>query len=168
MGEVIQVKDLTKFYGPMLAVDHISFGVKEGEVFGFLGPNGAGKTTTIRMMVGLTQPSSGTAWVDGHDVMKEPVEVGYFGNKAYCLFDLHGFLQNIVAIDPCGARTGLGQAYHHPNGGGFSCTIGSKETKNLSFFDVKGDMVNGKGNAVRLGQIIYPNNIIILHKTTLP
>jgi ABC-2 type transport system ATP-binding protein len=75
MGEVIQVKDLTKFYGPMLAVDHISFGVKEGEVFGFLGPNGAGKTTTIRMMVGLTQPSSGTAWVDGHDVMKEPVEV---------------------------------------------------------------------------------------------
>jgi len=75
MGEVIQVKDLTKFYGPMLAVDHISFDVKEGEVFGFLGPNGAGKTTTIRMMVGLTQPSSGTALVDGHDILKEPVEV---------------------------------------------------------------------------------------------
>jgi len=75
MGEVIQVKDLTKFYGPMLAVDHISFDVKEGEVFGFLGPNGAGKTTTIRIMVGLTQPSSGTVWVDGRDVTKEPVEV---------------------------------------------------------------------------------------------
>jgi ABC-2 type transport system ATP-binding protein len=72
---VIGVNDLTKSYGITLAVDHISFDVKEGEVFGFLGPNGAGKTTTIRMMVGLTQPSSGTALVDGHDILKEPVEV---------------------------------------------------------------------------------------------
>jgi ABC-2 type transport system ATP-binding protein len=72
---VIGVNDLTKSYGLTLAVDHISFDVKEGEVFGFLGPNGAGKTTTIRMMVGLTQPSSGTALVDGHDILKEPVEV---------------------------------------------------------------------------------------------
>lgn len=75
MSDIIQVKDLTKFYGNNFAVDHISFDVKEGEVFGFLGPNGAGKTTTIRMMVGLTQPSSGTALVDGHDILKEPVEV---------------------------------------------------------------------------------------------
>ena len=75
MGAIIRVNDLTKFYETILAVDHMSFDVKEGEVFGFLGPNGAGKTTTIRMMVGLTQPSSGTAWIDGHDVMKEPVEV---------------------------------------------------------------------------------------------
>lgn len=75
MGDVIQVRDFTKFYGPTLAADRISFEVKAGEVFGFLGPNGAGKTTTIRMMVGLTQPSSGTAWIDGHDVLKESVEV---------------------------------------------------------------------------------------------
>ena len=75
MESVIQINDLTKSYGPILAVDHISFEVKKGEVFGFLGPNGAGKTTTIRMMVGLTQPSSGTALVDGHDILKEPVEV---------------------------------------------------------------------------------------------
>src|SRR4030042_7176740 len=75
MNDIIQVKDLTKFYGNTLAVDHISFDVKEGEVFGFLGPNGAGKTTTIRIMVGLTQPGSGTAWIDSHDITKEPVEV---------------------------------------------------------------------------------------------
>ena len=75
MDAIIQVYDLTKFYGTTLVVDHISFSIKEGEVFGFLGPNGAGKTTSIRMMVGLTQPSSGTAWIDGHDVTKEPVEV---------------------------------------------------------------------------------------------
>ena len=75
MNEIISINELTKSYGPTLAVDHISFNVKEGEIFGFLGPNGAGKTTTIRMMVGLTQPSSGTALVDGHDILKEPVEV---------------------------------------------------------------------------------------------
>jgi ABC-2 type transport system ATP-binding protein len=72
---IIQVKDLIKSYGAILAVDQISFDIKEGEIFGFLGPNGAGKTTTIRMMVGLTQPSSGTAWINGHDVTKEPVQV---------------------------------------------------------------------------------------------
>jgi ABC-2 type transport system ATP-binding protein len=75
MGDIILVNNLTKFYGTTLAVDHISFHIKEGEVFGFLGPNGAGKTTTIRMMVGLTQPTSGTALIDGHDVLKESVEV---------------------------------------------------------------------------------------------
>ena len=75
MNDIIQVKDLTKLYGNTLAVDHISFDVKEGEVFGFLGPNGAGKTTTIRMMVGLTRPHSGTAVINGHDILKEPVEV---------------------------------------------------------------------------------------------
>jgi ABC-2 type transport system ATP-binding protein len=66
---------LSKSYDSTLAVDHISFEVKEGEVFGFLGPNGAGKTTTIRILVGLTEPSSGTALIDGHDVTREPVEV---------------------------------------------------------------------------------------------
>jgi ABC-2 type transport system ATP-binding protein len=75
MNEIIQVNELTKSYGPTLAVDHLSFDVKEGEIFGFLGPNGAGKTTTIRMMVGLTRPSSGTAWIAGRDILKESVEV---------------------------------------------------------------------------------------------
>jgi len=75
MADIIRVNNLTKLYGSTVAVDHISFEVKEGEIFGFLGPNGAGKTTTIRMMVGLTRPSSGTARVDGHDVTKESVEV---------------------------------------------------------------------------------------------
>jgi ABC-2 type transport system ATP-binding protein len=75
MVDAIRVSDLTKFYGPIQAVDHISFDVKEGEIFGFLGPNGAGKTTTIRMLVGLTQPSSGNASIAGYDVLKEPVEV---------------------------------------------------------------------------------------------
>ena len=75
MVDIIHVEDLSKFYGSTLAVDHFSFDVKEGEIFGFLGPNGAGKTSTFRMMVGLTQPSSGTACIAGRDILKEPVEV---------------------------------------------------------------------------------------------
>lgn len=75
MANIIWVNDLTKFYGNTIAVDHISFEVKQGEIFGFLGPNGAGKTTTIRVLVGLTKPSSGIVWVDGHDVCKESIEV---------------------------------------------------------------------------------------------
>jgi ABC-2 type transport system ATP-binding protein len=75
MSDFTQVNDLTKFYGPTIAVDHISFEIKEGEVFGFLGPNGAGKTTTIRMMVGLTQPSSGTVFIHGHNILREPLKV---------------------------------------------------------------------------------------------
>lgn len=75
MSNIMRVENLTKSYGPTLAVDHISFDVKGGEVFGFLGPNGAGKTTAIWILVGLTQPSSGTALVDGYDILKESVEV---------------------------------------------------------------------------------------------
>jgi len=67
----IEVQDLTKRYGPpdsgLLAVDHISFQVGQGEVFGFLGPNGAGKTTTIRMLAGLSQPTMGQARILGLD-----------------------------------------------------------------------------------------------------
>jgi ABC-2 type transport system ATP-binding protein len=66
--------ELTKYYGDLLAVDHISFEVREGEVFGFLGPNGAGKTTTIRMLTGLSRPSGGTASVLGFDVGSEIVK----------------------------------------------------------------------------------------------
>jgi ABC-2 type transport system ATP-binding protein len=65
---VIAVSDLTKSYGEILAVGHIDFEVKKGEIFGFLGPNGAGKTTTIRMLTGLSKPSDGRASVLGFDV----------------------------------------------------------------------------------------------------
>jgi len=67
----IEVEELTKYYGSVLAVDHITFEVKRGEIFGFLGPNGAGKTTTVRILTGLTLPTSGTAKVVGYDVVKE-------------------------------------------------------------------------------------------------
>ncbi|ABW01210.1 ATP-binding cassette domain-containing protein [Caldivirga maquilingensis] len=71
----IKAINLTKRYGPILAVDHINFDVKYGEVFGFLGPNGAGKTTTIKMLTTVTRPTEGTALVNGYDIVKQPAKV---------------------------------------------------------------------------------------------
>ncbi len=63
MANAIEVKDLAKYYADFLAVDHVSFQVKQGEIFGFLCPNGAGKTTTTKRLTGQTKPSSGTLMV---------------------------------------------------------------------------------------------------------
>jgi len=70
----IAVQELTKHYEDVTAVDHISFEVEKGEIFGFLGPNGAGKTTTIRILTGLIKPDGGKASVAGYDVLKNPIE----------------------------------------------------------------------------------------------
>ena len=71
----IEIQSLTKYYDDLLAVNRISFEVKKKEIFGFLGPNGAGKTSTIRMLVGLSKPSGGTATVAGYSIIDDIVEV---------------------------------------------------------------------------------------------
>ena len=73
--DAIVVDDLRKHYGDVRALDGVSFGVREGEVFGLLGPNGAGKSTTVRVLVTLTKPDSGIASVAGHDVLRDPAAV---------------------------------------------------------------------------------------------
>ena len=73
METVIEVKGLTRKFGYLVAVDHVEFGVYQGEIFGFLGPNGAGKTTTLRMLTGVIDPTEGTATIQGHDIRKEPL-----------------------------------------------------------------------------------------------
>ena len=73
--KAIEVKDLTRNYNGLCAVDHISFEVERGEIFGFLGPNGAGKTTTIKMLTGQLRPTSGEARVIGCDVVEERQEL---------------------------------------------------------------------------------------------
>ena len=75
MEPIIQVLGLTKRYGSLTAVDNISFEVYRGEIFGMLGPNGAGKTTTVEMLEGMRDPDSGTALIDGIDVIKSPQAV---------------------------------------------------------------------------------------------
>jgi len=69
--KAIRTYNLTKMFGHLVAVDHISFEVEEGEVFGFLGANGAGKTSTVMMLATALNPSSGTATVCGYDIIRE-------------------------------------------------------------------------------------------------
>ncbi|MBA7621198.1 Linearmycin resistance ATP-binding protein LnrL [subsurface metagenome] len=71
--KAIMARSLTKFYGDLLAVDHIDFSIQKGEIFGFLGPNGAGKTTTIRMLTGLLQPDEGEATILGIDIVHSSI-----------------------------------------------------------------------------------------------
>jgi ABC-2 type transport system ATP-binding protein len=93
---VIEATGLTKQYGQALAVDHISFTVGRGEIFGLLGPNGAGKTTTILMMLGLTDISEGTVRVLGFDPAREPLSVK---RRVGYLPDTVGFYDHLTAAD---------------------------------------------------------------------
>ena len=75
MDMMIEVQDLTKYYGPHLAVSRLDFQVAAGEIVGFLGPNGAGKTTTLKILAGFLAPSSGTARINGHDCVTDSLAV---------------------------------------------------------------------------------------------
>jgi ABC-2 type transport system ATP-binding protein len=96
--KAIEVRDLTRRFGQFVAVDHLSFDVPRGEIFGFLGSNGAGKSTTIRMLCGLLRPTSGTAKVGGIDVAADPEAVkqriGYMSQR-FSLYELLTVDQNI-------------------------------------------------------------------------
>src|SRR6187401_2015145 len=90
--KVITANKLTKKFGDFTAVDHISFDVHKGEIFGFLGANGAGKTTAMRMLCGLTLPTSGEATIAGFDVYKSTEKIkksiGYMSQKFSLYEDL--------------------------------------------------------------------------------
>ena len=94
----IDVRGLSRRFGSFVAVDNLSFTVKQGEIFGFLGANGAGKSTTIRMLCGLLRPSSGTALVGGIDVSRDPEgvkrRIGYMSQK-FSLYEALTVDQNI-------------------------------------------------------------------------
>ena len=94
----IKVEQITKIFGDFTAVDHISFEVSKGEIFGFLGANGAGKTTAMRMFCGLSIPSSGNATVAGFDVYKNTEDIkkniGYMSQK-FSLYENLTILENL-------------------------------------------------------------------------
>jgi gliding motility-associated transport system ATP-binding protein len=104
MTEMIEVRDLTRRFGSILAVDHISFSVTRGEVLGFLGPNGAGKSTTMKMITGFLAPTDGTAVVCGADIVADPIgakrRIGYLpeGAPAYPDMSPRSFLRFIAEI----------------------------------------------------------------------
>jgi ABC-2 type transport system ATP-binding protein len=97
-GPAIDVRGLTRKFGDFIAVDNLSFTVGQGEIFGFLGANGAGKSTTIRMLCGLLRATSGTAFVGGADVSRDPEAVkrriGYMSQK-FSLYELLTVEQNV-------------------------------------------------------------------------
>ena len=101
---LLDVRGLSKHFGPITAVDNVSFAVQRGGVLGFLGPNGAGKTTTMRMIAGFLAPSSGTVIVCGADVARDPVTVkrrlGYLPEGAPLYVDMTpaGFLEFVASV----------------------------------------------------------------------
>ena len=106
---MIEVKNLTKEFNGVTAVNHVSFDVKEGEIFGLLGPNGAGKSTTIRVLCTLTRPTEGTATIGGHDIVKD-------GSKVRELVGLVS--EKMIMYDRLTAKENLkffGKLYNIPN-----------------------------------------------------
>ena len=132
MDEMIAVRHLTKRFGPITAVDDVSFGVSRGEVLGFLGPNGAGKSTTMKMITGFLAPTSGTAVICGADIVEAPIaakrHIGYLpeGAPAYPDMTPAGFLDFVARIrgfagaeakrriDVAVERTQLASVLHQP------------------------------------------------------
>src|SRR5690606_372293 len=98
-GSVIEISSLTKRYGDYTAVDNLNLSIARGEIFGLLGPNGAGKSTTILMMLGLTEPTSGSVTVCGVDATRSPIEVkrkvGYLPEDVGFYDDYSG-LENLL------------------------------------------------------------------------
>jgi ABC-2 type transport system ATP-binding protein len=101
---MIEVKEIRRSFGPVVAVDGISFNVGKGQVLGLLGPNGAGKSTTMRILACFLRPDSGTATVCGYDILRSPVQVrqslGYLGENvpAYNEMTVGGFLNFICDV----------------------------------------------------------------------
>jgi len=99
METMIECKDLTKRFGNFTAVDHVSFSVEKGSIFGFLGPNGSGKSTVIRMLCGILEPSDGTARIGGHDIIREGEAIkemiGYMSQK-FSLYDELSVNENLI------------------------------------------------------------------------
>ncbi len=101
---MIEVRDLVKRYGKHVAVDHLNFRVKKGQIYGFLGPNGAGKSTTMNMLTGYLAATEGKILIDGHDVSEEPMEarrcIGYLPEMPPLYLDMtpYEYLQFVAEL----------------------------------------------------------------------
>src|SRR5205085_6808379 len=111
MGEMIECDGLTKRFGAFTAVDHVSFSVSKGSIFGFLGPNGSGKSTVIRMLCGILEPTEGTARVGGIDVVRQTDRlkgmIGYMSQK-FSLYDELTAMENLVFYSRLYGLSGAG------------------------------------------------------------
>jgi ABC-2 type transport system ATP-binding protein len=132
--DMIQVRDLTKYYGDLCAVDHITFDLSKGEILGLLGPNGAGKTTTLRMLTGFLRPTSGTVRVKDYSIGEHPIEIkrllGYLPEAAPLYHDMlvYDYLDYVANVRELGKnrkrsrirdmaeQCGLNEVMHQPIG----------------------------------------------------
>ena len=160
---MIEVQSLSKHFGPIVAVDEVSFVVRPGEVLGFLGPNGAGKSTTMRMIVGFLAPTSGTARVCGFDVLERPIEVkrrvGYLPEGAPLYADMtpKSFLRFVAA-----ARGFTGAAAHR------RIEAAAERTQITSVFERPIDTLS-KGYKRRLGlaqALLHDPEVLVLDEPT--
>ncbi len=134
---MIEVRDLTKNYGPHRAIDHLNFSVRKGEVVGFLGPNGAGKSTTMKIITGYMAPSSGMVKVGGFDVFENPIEVkekiGYLPEIPPVYFDMYvrdylSFVANLKKVPKAKVRSNVDRAIDKTNLG----AVANRLIQNLS------------------------------------
>lgn len=162
---IIELRGLTKCYGTLKAVDDLNLSIKKGEIFGLLGPNGAGKTTTILMMLGLTEPTSGSVNVCGYNATSNPISVK---RKVGYMPDSLGFYDNMTALENL---IYIGELNGIP-----SSEVRERATEMLRLVGLKQDDHNKKtseysrGMKQRLGLadvLIKQPDVIILDEPTL-
>ncbi len=162
---IIELRGLTKCYGALKAVDDLNLSIQKGEIFGLLGPNGAGKTTTILMMLGLTEPTSGSVNVCGYNATSNPISVK---RKVGYMPDSLGFYDNMTALENL---IYIGELNGIP-----SSAVRERATEMLRLVGLKQDDLNKKtsefsrGMKQRLGLadvLIKQPDVIILDEPTL-
>ena len=137
----IEVENLTKRFGEITAVDHVSFSVRRGEIFGFLGPNGAGKTTTIRVLTGVLKPDEGRARVAGYDILENSIKarqcIGVVPEVSNAYIDLSAW-DNLMLI---------GMLYGVPKRE--RTESAKKLMKDFNIYDVRHRLVRGLSKGMR-------------------
>lgn len=160
---MIEVEQLTKRYGPTLAVSDVSFQVRQGEVLGFLGPNGAGKTTTMRVITGYLPPTSGRVTVAGHDIVEDSIEarrhVGYLPENppVYTDMRVREYLAFVGRIKGVPAR----ELRHRVSEASERCAITDVQSRQI------GKLSKGYRQRVGLAQALIHNpDVLVLDEPT--
>jgi len=143
---MIEIKNLTKRFGSVIAVNGLNLSVSQGEIFGFIGPNGAGKTTTLRMMSGILAPTEGSVMIDGIDMAKYPEKakqrMGYIPDRPFLYEKLTGMEFLRFTADLFGVEDGLFQEE------------AERLLKKFSLFDWRDDLIESYSHGMKQRLII--------------